>query len=164
MSVAREGNAPERTLTVTRVLNAPRDVVFRAWTDPNQLMKWWGPEHHPATHIEMDVRPGGRFRNCLRSVETGAELWHHGVFREVVPPSLLVFSFAWEEDGERGLENIVTITFEDLGGKTKLTLQQTPFQSDAERDGHGEGWGSSFGRLAEFLTPSSSAKADDPAL
>ena len=155
MSVAETSKTAERALTVTRVLNAPRDMVFKAWTDPKQLMQWWGPAHHPATHIEMDVRTGGKWRNCLRSVETGAELWHHGVFREVVAPSLLVFTFVWEEDGERGIENLVTITLEDLGGKTKLTLHQVPFQSDAERDGHGEGWTSTFGRLAEFLSPSS---------
>jgi uncharacterized protein YndB with AHSA1/START domain len=143
--------APARALTLTRILNAPRELVFKAWTDPKQLMQWWGPTHHPATHIEMDVRSGGQWRNCLRSVETGKDLWHHGMFREVVAPSLLVFTFAWEEEGERGIENVVTITLEDLGGKTKLTLHQTPFQSDEERDGHGEGWGSSFGRLAEFV-------------
>lgn len=150
MSVAAEGKALERALIVTRVLNAPREMVFKAWTDPKQLMQWWGPTHHPAVHIEMDVRSGGRWRNCLRS-EAGVELWHHGVFREVVAPSLLVFTFAWEEEGERGIETLVTITLEDLGGKTKLTLHQTPFQSDAERDGHGEGWSSTFGRLGEYL-------------
>jgi uncharacterized protein YndB with AHSA1/START domain len=73
------------------------------------------------------------------------------MFREMVAPSLLVFTFQWEEEGERGIENLVTVTFEDLGGKTKLTLRQVPFQSDAERDGHGEGWGSTFDRLAELV-------------
>lgn len=151
MSIAEATKASERALTVTRVLNAPREMVFKAWTDPRQLMQWWGPAHHPATHIEMDVRSGGKWRNCLRSAEDGSELWHHGTFREVVAPSLLVFTFQWEEDGERGLENLVTITLEDLGGKTKLTLHQVPFQSDAERDGHGEGWASTFRRLAALV-------------
>jgi uncharacterized protein YndB with AHSA1/START domain len=63
----------------------------------------------------------------------------------------LVFTFVWEEDGERGMENIVTITFADEGQKTRMTLHQTPFQSVEERDGHGEGWNSSFGRLNNFL-------------
>ena len=151
MSIAAAPNTQERALIVTRVLNAPREMVFKAWTDPKQLMQWWGPAHHPAVQIDMDVRTGGKWRNCLRSAETGVELWHHGVFREVVPPSLLVFTFVWEEEGERGVENLVTITLEDLGGKTKLTLHQTPFQSDAERDGHGEGWTSTFERLAGFV-------------
>ncbi len=151
MSIAAAAKARDRALTVTRVLNAPREMVFQAWTDPKQLMQWWGPAHHPATQIDMDVRTGGKWRNCLRSVVDGSELWHHGTFREVVPSSLLVFTFQWEEEGERGIENLVTITLEDLGGKTKLTLHQVPFQSDAERDGHGEGWGSTFDRLARVV-------------
>lgn len=141
----------ELALTLTRTFDAPRALVWRAWTDPEQLMKWWGPEHHPATHLAMDVRPGGVWRNCLRSVETGNDLWHHGTFREVVPMERLVFTFTWEEEGERGMENLVTITFADEGKKTRMTLHQTPFQSVAERDGHGEGWSSSFGRLGKYL-------------
>lgn len=153
MNVAGGAKASaQRELVITRVFDAPRALVWRAWTDPVQLMKWWGPTHHPATHLTMDVRPGGVWRNCLRSVETGNELWHHGVFYEVVTPERLVFSFVWEEEGERGIENLVTITLADQGGnKTLLTLHQTPFQSDGERDGHGEGWSSSFGRLADYL-------------
>lgn len=147
--------ATKLELTITRVLDAPRELVWRAWTDPQQLMQWWGPKHHPAVHLAMDVRPGGVWRNCLRSVETGNDLWHHGTFREVVPMERLVFTFVWEEEGERGMENIVTITFADEGNKTRnktrLTLHQTPFQSLGERDGHGEGWGSSFERLGEAL-------------
>jgi uncharacterized protein YndB with AHSA1/START domain len=144
--------AAELALTITRTFDAPRALVWRAWTDPEQLMKWWGPEHHPAVQMSMDVRPGGVWRNCLRSVETGNDLWHHGTFREVVPMERLVFTFVWEEEGERGVENIVTITFEDEGkNRTRMTLHQTPFQSDGERDGHGEGWTSSFGRLGNFL-------------
>ena len=141
----------DRELVITRLLNAPRELVFKAWTDPKLAMRWWGPRDYPATHIEMDVRPGGTWRNCLTSKEDGRELWQHGVFREVVPPERLVFTFVWEEEGERGMENIVTVTFADEGGKTRLTLRQTPFQSVAERDGHGYGWNSTLDRLEEQL-------------
>jgi uncharacterized protein YndB with AHSA1/START domain len=150
MSLAA-ASAQKLELTIMRVFDAPRMLVWRAWTDREQLMKWWGPEHHPATHLAMDVRPGGVWRNCLRSVETGNDLWHHGMFREVVPLERLVFTFTWEEEGERGMENLVTITFADEGRKTRITLHQTPFQSVTERDGHGEGWLSSFGRLGTYL-------------
>ena len=151
MTSASAEASPKPELTITRIFNAPRALVFEAWTDSRHLMNWWGPKHHPVTHLAMDVRPGGVWRNCLQSVETGKELWQHGLFREVVPPERLVFTFVWEEEGERGVENIVTVTFEDMNGKTKLTLHQTPFQSVEECDGHGEGWSSSFERLGEYL-------------
>ncbi len=138
-------------LVITRLFDAPRELVFAMWTDPRHALKWWGPREYPATHMEMDVRPGGRWRNCLTSPETGKELWQGGVFREVVPPERLVFTFAWEEAGEHGLETLVTITFTEQGGKTRLTLRQAPFRSLEQRDGHGYGWNSTFDRLAEHL-------------
>ena len=140
-----------RELVITRLFDAPRELVFEAWTDPKHLAQWWGPRDYPAALVKLDVRPGGAWRHCLRSTETGNDLWHRGVFREVVAPERLVFTFAWEEDGERGLETLVTVTFADEGGKTRMTLRQTPFQSDAERDGHQGGWNSTFDRLAEHL-------------
>jgi len=143
--------ATERELVITRIFDAPRELVFKLWTDPQHMARWWGPKWCPAVSVEMDVRPGGRWRNCLKSVETGADLWHGGVFREVTPPERLVFTFAWEEEGERGMENLVTITFAEQGGKTLMTFRQTPFQSHAERDGHRDGWTSVFDRLDEHL-------------
>lgn len=142
----------ERELVITRVFDAPRALVFEAWTDPKHLAQWWGPRDYPAALVKLDVRPGGAWRHCLRSTETGNDLWHRGVFREVVAPERLVFTFAWEEDGERGLEALVTVTFADEGGKTRMTLRQAPFQSDGERDGHQGGWNSTFDRLADHLT------------
>jgi uncharacterized protein YndB with AHSA1/START domain len=144
--------ATARELVVTRVLRAPRERVFRSWTDPVQAMQWWGPKWHPAILLEMDVRVGGTWRGKLRSVADGSVLSHRGVFREIVEPSLLSFTFAWDEEGERGLETLVTLTFEDLGGKTRLTLRQSPFQSDGERDGHGEGWSSALDRLDDAVS------------
>ncbi|HVG51240.1 MAG TPA: SRPBCC domain-containing protein [Xanthobacteraceae bacterium] len=141
----------ERVLVITRVFDAPRDLVFRMWIDPGHAMKWWGPRHHPATQMEMDPRPGGRWRHCLTGVADGRELWQGGVFREVVAPERLVFTFAWDETGERGDETLVTVLFADEGGKTRMTLRQEPFQSVGERDGHGDGWGSTFDRLADYL-------------
>lgn len=138
-------------LVITRTFDAPRELVFKAWTDPRHAMNWWGPRDYPATQMKMDVRPGGAWRNCLTSTEDGKELWQGGVFREVAPPERLVFTFAWEEAGERGLETLVTITFADVGGKTRMTFRQAPFRSVAERDGHRGGWNSSFGRLDEHI-------------
>jgi uncharacterized protein YndB with AHSA1/START domain len=153
-AIAGARPSAERALVVTRVFDAPRELVFQAWTDPRQARHWWGPKHHPAIHVEMDVRTGGRWRNCLRSTETGAELWHRGVFHEVVVPERIVFTFAWEEEGERGLETLVTVTFADEDGNTRVTLRQAPFQSGEECEGHEEGWSSTLERLAEHLARS----------
>jgi uncharacterized protein YndB with AHSA1/START domain len=146
----------ERELVITRLVNAPRELVFKAWTNPRLAIKWWEPRDYPATHMDMDARPGGTWRHCLTSTETGQGLWQHGVFREVVAPERLVFTFVWEEEGERGIETLVTITFANEGGKTRLTLRQKPFQSVEERDSHGYGWNSSVDRLEEHLAASAS--------
>jgi uncharacterized protein YndB with AHSA1/START domain len=143
--------AADSELVISRLFDAPRALVFRMWTDPVHAMRWWGPKHHPAVELDMEVRPGGRWRNGLRSVETGRVLWQHGVFREVVPPERLVFTFRWEEEGERGLETLVTVVFSDEDGRTRLVMRQSPFVSTGERDGHAEGWSSTFERLSEHL-------------
>jgi uncharacterized protein YndB with AHSA1/START domain len=141
----------ERELVITRVFDAPRELVFKAWTDPALAMGWFGPRDHPATRLQMDVRPGGAWRGCLRSTESGKELRLGGMYREIVAPERVVFTFAWDEEGERGLETLVTLTFAEEGGKTRMTFRQTPFQSIEERDGHRGGWTSSFDRLEEYV-------------
>jgi uncharacterized protein YndB with AHSA1/START domain len=138
-------------LTITRTFDAPRALVWQAWTDPKHTMNWWGPTHHPAIEVAWDARVGGRWRNCLRATETGDLLWHGGEFHEVVKHERLVFTFAWEETGERGMETLVTVTFTEHADKTTMVLHQVPFQSGAERDGHDEGWNSTFDRLAIAL-------------
>jgi uncharacterized protein YndB with AHSA1/START domain len=102
MNVSR-GALTDPELVIMRVFNAPRDIVWKAWTDPKYAVHWWGPKDYPATQLEMDVRPGGVWRGQLRSVEDGRILSHRGVFREVSAPERLVFTFAWDEEGERGL-------------------------------------------------------------
>lgn len=142
---------PELELVIERVFDAPRELVFKAWTDPRLALNWWGPRDYPARNVEMDVKPGGKWRCCLRSAETGEELWHGGVFREVVPPRRLVFTFSWEEDGERGHETLVTITFAEERGNTRMRLRQAPFDTADNRDSHRGGWNSALDRLAEFV-------------
>ena len=143
-------DAAERELVITRVFAAPAALLFKVWTDPTHAKKWWGPRDYPVTHLEMDVRPGGAWRGCLRSA-SGKELWQGGVFREVVAPHRVVFTFAWEEDGERGLDTLVTLSFAEQDGKTRMTFRQAPFRSIAERDGHAGGWSSSFDRLDDHI-------------
>ena len=100
---------------------------------------------------KMDARPGGAFRFCMRSPE-GTDHWLQGVYREVVEPRRLVFTWAWEDtQGKPGHETVVTVTFAEQGGKTKLTLHQAIFESVSARDAHQSGWASSLGCLAEYL-------------
>lgn len=146
-----EQKREKKELLITREFNAPRTLVWKAWTDPHHIKNWWGPKAHPAIEMNMEAQPGGTWRACLQSAETGEKLWHKGVFREVIKPERIVFTFAWEEEGERGLETIVTITFAEQNGKTQMTFHQAPFQSVAERDGHHGGWTSCFDRLDEQL-------------
>ena len=101
---------------------------------------------------EFRVRLFDRVGRRLVLTATGEELRLGGVFREIVPPERVVLTFAWEEEGERGLETLVTVTFAERDGKTEMTFRQTPFQSVEERDGHRGGWSSSFDRLQEYVT------------
>jgi uncharacterized protein YndB with AHSA1/START domain len=113
----------ERELTLTRVLNAPRERVFKAWTDLKELAQWWGPKDFINPVCEVDLRPGGALRIVMRA-PNGAEYPMKGVFREIVPPSRLVFTnIAVDKDGHHIIEGLTSVTFADDGGKTKLTVQ-----------------------------------------
>jgi len=141
----------DRELVITRVFDAPRELVFQAWTDPKHVMSWWGPKDFTMTSWTMDLRPGGAWRGCIRSSK-GLDYWSQGVYREIVPPERLVFTFAWDgEHNQPTTETLVTITFADSGGKTKFTFRQTPFTTVEDRDSHEEGWSESFERLAAHI-------------
>ena len=95
----------ERELVITRIFDAPRHLVFQGVDGARSRARWWGPQGFVTTYCNMDVRPGGTFRVCMRSPE-GAEHWKQGVYREVVEPERLVFTFAWEDaDGKPGHQN-----------------------------------------------------------
>ena len=138
-------------LTITRVIDAPRALVFRAWTDPAFAARWWGPRGFTATECRIDARVGGAYRTVMRAAD-GTEHRQRGVCREVIPPERLVFTFAWEdEQGELGPETLVTVTLAEQDGKTRLTLYHSGFETPTARDGHQEGWSSALERLADYL-------------
>jgi uncharacterized protein YndB with AHSA1/START domain len=148
---ARNSAVAERPeLTLTRLIDAPRDLVFRAWTEPEHLMQWSAPHGFTVTHAEGELKPGGKWRSCMRSPD-GQDLWLGGAYREIVPPERLVFTHAWDGD-EPDHETVVTVTLEDVGGKTRLTLHQAAFASMADRDGHEGGWSETLDRLATYAT------------
>jgi uncharacterized protein YndB with AHSA1/START domain len=152
-NAAKAERSDDRVLIVTRIFDAPRALVFAAWTDPERMQHWMGPRDYPSVHREGEIRPGGSWRCCLRSVKDGHDLWQGGVYKEIVPLERLVFTFAWDKGHESsGHETLVTVTFEEHGsGKTKMTLRQELFESVESRDGHNFGWNSSFDRLADYL-------------
>ncbi len=141
---------PDDELLIARVFDAPHSLVFEAWSSAEHQMRWLGPTDFTVEHCTVDFREGGRYRAHIRSPE-GVDYRIGGTYREIRAPKRLVFTFAWEEAGERGLETLVTATFVDQGGKTLFTFHQKPFQSITERDGHTAGWTQCFDRLAAFL-------------
>ena len=150
--------APERTVVVTRVFDAPREMVFRAWTDPKQVREWFPPKDFTAPVCELDPRPGGIFRIVMKGPEgepfNGGEFPGEGVFTEVVPNERLAFTFAGEGDMPPPI--VMTVLFADQGGgKTKVTVHQTA-RTIAEYEalrkmGSEEGLSQSFDKLDELL-------------
>lgn len=156
-SPARE--PAERELVITRVLDAPRALVFRAWTDPKQVAQWWGPHGFTNPVCELDVRPGGAILIHMRGPD-GVVYPDKGVFHEIEEPGRLVFiSGAVEnEEGNPQLEVLNTVTFSDLGSKTTLTMHARVLKATPEvagaLAGMEEGWSQSLDRLAEQLAKS----------
>jgi uncharacterized protein YndB with AHSA1/START domain len=146
-NAARRPN-PAHELTITRVFDAPRALVYQLWSDPEQAQHWMGPRGFTACHITQDARPGGSWRLCLRPDDGGEDLWQGGVFREIVEPERIVFTFGWDSDPD--WQTVVTVTFAERDGKTTMTFHQAFFPSVEERDGHRGGWNSAFDRLAEL--------------
>lgn len=142
-----------REFTITRMLDAPRELVFRAWTTPEHLARWFGPREcaTPLDTISLDVRPGGSWRARMVH-EDGTEYPTGGVYREVVEPERLVFTWGVAEgSAEVPEESVVTVTFADLGAKTEMTFHQSGFGSDQERGNVQEGWAECLEKFAEYL-------------
>ncbi len=141
----------ERELTITRLLQAPRILVFKAWTQPEHFSRWLGPKDFTTTFCQMDVQLGGTYRACIRSPE-GTDHWMQGVYQEIIEPERLVFTFAWEdEDGKPKHETLVKVTFVEQDSKTKMTFHQSIFESVESRDSHQLGWSECFDRLADYV-------------
>ena len=143
--------ADDRVLAITRVFDAPQALVFKVWSAPEHLARWWGPRGFTVISFEADVRPGGAFRFGIRSPE-GTEYWAHGIYREVERPARLVFTTAWEDsEGKAKHETLVTLSFAEEKGKTRLSFRQALFETVNARDLHEGGWSSTLDLLADYL-------------
>jgi uncharacterized protein YndB with AHSA1/START domain len=147
----------DRVLNMSRVFDAPRSLVFKVWTQPEHLVRWWGCPRTKSATCKIDPRKGGAFRVVMR-LEDGTDHRVSGVYKDVTPPERLVFTWAWEDaDGNRGHETLVTVTFAEQGGKTKLTLRQEVFESAEMCDLHREGWTASLERMVAEIAAARAA-------
>jgi uncharacterized protein YndB with AHSA1/START domain len=148
--------APLHELVLTRLIAAPRDKLYRAWTDPALLKQWFAPKPYTTPEAELDVRPGGSSRIVMRSPE-GQDMPMHGVYLEVVPNEKLVFTDAyvraWEPSQKPFMTVIVTLT--DEAGQTRYTARVRHW-SEADRAQHEamgfhQGWGQCLDQLTELV-------------
>jgi uncharacterized protein YndB with AHSA1/START domain len=143
--------AEKTSLEITRFINAPRDRVYAAWTDPAQLKEWWGPETVRTRNITADVRVGGKYRWDLINQE-GEEMSVFGEYRELQPDKKVVFTWKWDDDEAwENQDSVVTIELADRDGGTEVKLTHEKLPSEASRDRHNEGWNSVLDRLEKFL-------------
>jgi uncharacterized protein YndB with AHSA1/START domain len=148
----------EHVIVISRVFDAPRELVFDAFTDPKHLTQFWGPQGFTCSACEVDLRVGGKIRIDMRAPD-GAVYPCVGVYREIVKPERIVYASTADQGHPCGgglpPRATVTMTFADLGGKTKLTIH-TRLPSAAARDaavagGFNEGWNDALDRLAAML-------------
>jgi uncharacterized protein YndB with AHSA1/START domain len=133
-------------LRIERIVGAPRDAVFRAWTDPDELRRWWGPGEYATRHAEVDLRPGGDYLIVIQA-EGGEPMHLAGTFHEVAPPERLVYSWRWVRGWDDPAESIVTVEFEDLGARTRIVLVHDGLDASPAPDGYRMGWESGLDKL-----------------
>lgn len=155
-----------KTLVIERTFDAPRELVWKALSEPERMKRWWGPRTFTAPVVEIDFRVGGKFLAAMQSPDfnNGEPIWSTGVYREIAPLERIVTTdcFADEKgnvvpashygmEGDFPLEMLVTVTFEDVGGKTKMTLRHEGLPAGEHATGANQGWNESLDKLAESL-------------
>jgi uncharacterized protein YndB with AHSA1/START domain len=143
--------SPQIVLQLRRTFAAPRERVFRAWTDPKELALWFAPSpDFTITVPALDLRVGGTCR---------VEMHHKGgsvhrlssIYREINPPKKLAFTWRWEPEGATSVETLVTVEFHDFGESTEIVLVHERFASQEEKVKHDHGWVGCFDQLGKFL-------------
>jgi len=139
--------ADDTVLRIERLIATPPERLFEFWTQPAQIVRWFGPDGCDIPSHDIDVRPGGAWRITMHSAEGGTRTVS-GVYRLIDRPRKLVFTWGWDDDkGVRGYETEVTVTFAAAPGGTRLTVLQQHFETLEGRDRHNLGWSSSLNRL-----------------
>ncbi|HVN91862.1 MAG TPA: SRPBCC domain-containing protein [Candidatus Binataceae bacterium] len=148
-------------LVITRVFDAPRTIVWQAWTDPALIVRWIGPRGFTGEVEKLEPGIGGAYRFRLREPD-GTDHWMQGITREFVPPERLVNTYVWADakGNPTGPETLLTIILHEDKGRTTLTLRQMLFETVTARDAHREGWNSSLDRLNDLIIELSAAKAN----
>jgi uncharacterized protein YndB with AHSA1/START domain len=141
---------PGLTLRIERRLPVPRERVFAALTEQEQLRRWWGPRGFSVPGLEFDLHTGGRYRIAMEPPE--GEVFHvAGAFLELAPPSRLAYTFRWEEPDPDDRETVVDISLDQRDEATLLTVTQGSFATRARLELHRQGWSESLDRLSEVL-------------
>ncbi len=149
-------------VVITRIFDAPPELVWKAWTEPEHFKKWWGPKDCISPACEIDLRIGGKYLFCMR-LKDGQEYWSTGFYKEIIPNKRLVFSHSFADEngnivpatyygfeGKFELEMEITVTFEEEVGKTRMILRQIGMP-DNHIEPMNVGWNESFDKLEESL-------------
>jgi uncharacterized protein YndB with AHSA1/START domain len=140
------------SLEIKRLIKAPRDRVYAAWTDPAQLKQWFGPEKVQTRELIADARVGGKFRWDLTNSE-GEKMTCRGEYRELQPNKKIVFTWQWEDDEDwQNHISIITVELYDRDGDTELRLSHEQLPNEESRDGHARGWNSALDKLERFFS------------
>ncbi len=142
----------EASLQLTRTFAAPRDKVFRAWTQPGELRQWFAPtDKYSVTIAEVDLRIGGKYRIGMKPSGSDVPYIAFGTYREVQVPEKLAFTWSWENPDSDVGETLVTVEFRDLGDSTEVILTHELFPDEKSRDDHNKGWTGCLDRLAKYV-------------
>jgi uncharacterized protein YndB with AHSA1/START domain len=141
------------TLALRDVVPQPRPLVFAAFVEPDELVKWWGPKGFTVPSLKFEARVGEHYRIEMQPPE-GDAFHLAGEFREVDAPARLAYTFVWEEPDPDDVETLVELSFTDLGESTEVSLTQGPFKTEARRSLHRDGWTESFEKLDSVVRSS----------
>jgi uncharacterized protein YndB with AHSA1/START domain len=150
-------------INVTRVFDAPPELVWDLWTDPNQYMCWWGPKDFTSPYAKFDLHVGGKYLSCMRGPD-GKEYWDTGTYEEIIEPRRIVYTDTFADEngnevppsyygmrGDKPIEMAVEVTLENFGGKTRMMVEHCGLPEGEMLDQAREGWNQSFDKLARCL-------------